>query len=181
MYSPFIVHRIIVCHAEPANDYYGNATGRYGDPSACMYSGVGSIRMLQGPPIQVVGVALITEFCDHNYSLYRSYFSNLNQTFMKKVLYMMKIGRKHTQGFCIKPDYWGGGGGQWPSWPPWFLLHWRAVCTRPFLLLLKGLGTRLGLVLQVAQWYYNSGVPSLYLLVFYHCIHNNQSISAHSP
>ena len=24
--------------------------------------------MLQGPPIQVVGVALITEFCDHNYS-----------------------------------------------------------------------------------------------------------------
>ena len=32
------------------------------------YSGVGSNRMLQGPPIQVVGVALITEFCDHNYS-----------------------------------------------------------------------------------------------------------------
>ena len=40
----------------------------------------------------------------------------------------MKIGRKHTQGFCIKPDYWRGqapllkywGGGQWP---PWFLLH----------------------------------------------------------
>ena len=24
--------------------------------------------MLQGPPIQVVSVALITEFCDHNYS-----------------------------------------------------------------------------------------------------------------
>ena len=20
----------------------------------------------------------------------------------------MKIGRKHTQGFCIKPDYWRG-------------------------------------------------------------------------
>ena len=20
----------------------------------------------------------------------------------------MKIGRKYTQGFCIKPDYWGG-------------------------------------------------------------------------
>ena len=51
-------------------------------------------------------------------------------------------------------------------------VHARAVCTRPFLLLLKGLGTSLGLVLQVAQWYYSSGVPSLYLLVFYHCIHN---------
>ena len=24
--------------------------------------------MLQGPPIQVVGVALIAEFCDHNYA-----------------------------------------------------------------------------------------------------------------
>ena len=23
--------------------------------------------MLQGPPIQVVGVALITEYCDYNY------------------------------------------------------------------------------------------------------------------
>ena len=45
--------------------------------------------------------------------------------------------------------------------------HARAVCTRPFLLLLlKGLGTRLGLVLQVAQWYYSSGVPSFYLLVY---------------
>ena len=33
-----------------------------------VYSGVGSNRVLQGPPIQVVGVALITEFCDHNYS-----------------------------------------------------------------------------------------------------------------
>ena len=42
-------------------------------------------------------------------------------------------------------------------------------------------GTTLGLVLQVAQWYYSSGVPSLYLLVFYHCIHNSQSISAASP
>ena len=59
--------------------------------------------------------------------------------------------------------------------------HARAVCTRPFLLLLKGLGMRLGLVLHVAQWYYSSGVPSLYLLVFYHCIHNSQSISAPSP
>ena len=37
---------------------------------------------------------------------------------------------------------------------------------------LEGLGMRLGLVLQLAQWYYSSGVPSLYLLVFYHCIHN---------
>ena len=32
------------------------------------FSRVGSNRVLQGPPIQVVGVALITEFCDHNYS-----------------------------------------------------------------------------------------------------------------
>ena len=55
--------------------------------------------------------------------------------------------------------------------------HACAVCTRPFLLLLKGLGTRLGFVLQVAQWYYSSGVSLLYLLVFYHCIHNSQSIS----
>ena len=29
-------------------------------------SGVGSIRVLRGPPIQDVGVALIIEFCDHN-------------------------------------------------------------------------------------------------------------------
>ena len=38
---------------------------------------------------------------------------------------MMRIGRIHTQGLCIEPDYWGGprppppsevlgGGGQWP-------------------------------------------------------------------
>ena len=31
-----------------------------------------------------------------------------NQTVTKKVWYMMKIGRKHAQGFCIKPDYWRG-------------------------------------------------------------------------
>ena len=31
-------------------------------------SGVGSNHVLQGPPIQIVGVALITEFYDHNYS-----------------------------------------------------------------------------------------------------------------
>ena len=24
--------------------------------------------MLRGPPIQIVGVALITDFCDHDYS-----------------------------------------------------------------------------------------------------------------
>ena len=35
---------------------------------------------------------------------------------MKKGRYMMKIGRKHTQEFCIKPDYWGGG--HWPPGPP---------------------------------------------------------------
>ena len=31
-------------------------------------SGVGSNRVLQGPLIQIVGVALITKFCDHNHS-----------------------------------------------------------------------------------------------------------------
>ena len=31
-------------------------------------SRVGSNRILRGPPIQVVGVALITEFYDHYYS-----------------------------------------------------------------------------------------------------------------
>ena len=36
------------------------------------------------------------------------------------------------------------------------------------------------LVLQVAQWY-SSCVPSLYPLVFYHCIHNSQSVSAPFP
>ena len=29
-------------------------------------SGVGSIRVLRGPQMQAVGVALIIEFCDHN-------------------------------------------------------------------------------------------------------------------
>ena len=29
-------------------------------------SGVGSNRVLRGPPIQIMDVALITEFCDHN-------------------------------------------------------------------------------------------------------------------
>ena len=36
-YSPFITHGT-VRHAEPANDHYGNATGRYGDPSTCARS-----------------------------------------------------------------------------------------------------------------------------------------------
>ena len=31
-----------------------------------LYSGVGSNRALRGPQIQVVGAALIIEFCDHN-------------------------------------------------------------------------------------------------------------------
>ena len=31
-------------------------------------SGAGSNRMVQGPPIQVVGAASITEFYDRNYS-----------------------------------------------------------------------------------------------------------------
>jgi hypothetical protein len=37
------------------------------DGPAHQISGVGSNRVLGGPPIQIVGVALITEFCDHNY------------------------------------------------------------------------------------------------------------------
>ena len=50
-------------------------------------NGVGSNRMLQGPPIQVVGVALIIESCDHNYTFVEIVliFSDLNQTFMNKV------------------------------------------------------------------------------------------------
>ena len=50
---------------------------------------------------------------------------------------MMKIGRKHTHGFCIKPDYWGGGG-QAPFFeilggaPPWFLLHCACTCLHPY-------------------------------------------------
>ena len=32
----------------------------------CIFSGVGSNHALWGPQIQVVGVALITEFCDPN-------------------------------------------------------------------------------------------------------------------
>ena len=31
-----------------------------------VFSGVGSNHALRGPQIQVVGVALIIEFCDHN-------------------------------------------------------------------------------------------------------------------
>ena len=37
LYSPFIIHTT-VRHAEPVNDHYGNATGHYGDPSACACS-----------------------------------------------------------------------------------------------------------------------------------------------
>ena len=70
-----------------------------------MFSGVGSNRVLLGPLIHVVGVALITEFCDHNYSFVEVALSNLNYAFTKKVRDMIKIGRMHTQGFCIKPDY----------------------------------------------------------------------------
>ena len=36
--------------------------------------------MLQGPQTQVVGVALIIEFCDHNVPFLKSYFSNLVKT-----------------------------------------------------------------------------------------------------
>ena len=32
----------------------------------CIFSGVGSNHALWGPQIQIVGVALITEFCDPN-------------------------------------------------------------------------------------------------------------------
>ena len=45
-------------------------------PAASMDTirGVGSNYVLQGPPIQVVGVALTTEFCDHNYSFVKVIF-----------------------------------------------------------------------------------------------------------
>ena len=36
-YYPFIIH-ITARHAKPAKDHYGNATGRYRDPSACARS-----------------------------------------------------------------------------------------------------------------------------------------------
>ena len=40
-------------HAEPTNDHYGNATGRYGDPSACMYCLV--YQALSPPPLEGPG------------------------------------------------------------------------------------------------------------------------------
>ena len=52
--------------------------------------------MLQRPPIPVVGVALITEFIVEVVLI---------------ILIMMIIGRIHTQGLCIKSDYWGLGAG----------------------------------------------------------------------
>ena len=64
------------------------------------YSGIGSNCVLQGPPIQVVGVALMTEFSDHNYSFKPDFYEE-SLTYI-----LLKIERKHTQGFCIKPDYW---------------------------------------------------------------------------
>ena len=50
VYSPFIVHRT-VCRAEPTNDHYGNATGRYGDPSACACS----VYQALSPPLEGPG------------------------------------------------------------------------------------------------------------------------------
>ena len=88
----------------------------------CMH-GLGSNHMLWGPLVQVMGVALITEFCDHM----QLFFCRgcISMTFMKKVGYndiisMMKIGRIHTQGLCIYQVWlWWG-----EEEPPWFLLHW---------------------------------------------------------
>ena len=51
MYSPFIVHGT-VRHAEPANDHFGNASGRYGDPSACACS---VYQALSPPPLEGPG------------------------------------------------------------------------------------------------------------------------------
>ena len=48
VYSAFIVHRT-VRYAEPANDHYGNATGCYGDPSAC------SMYQALSPPLEGPG------------------------------------------------------------------------------------------------------------------------------
>ena len=51
-----------------------------------LLSGVGSNHVLRGPQIQVVGVALIIEFCDHNIpSLKVILCSNLVKTCAKKV------------------------------------------------------------------------------------------------
>ena len=43
---------LYVMHAEPMNDHYGNATGRYGDPSACMCS---VYQVLSPPPLEGPG------------------------------------------------------------------------------------------------------------------------------
>ena len=40
--------------------------GGWGSGGTTIISGVGSIRVLRGPQMQAVGVALIIEFCDHN-------------------------------------------------------------------------------------------------------------------
>ena len=47
-----------------------------------------------GPPIQVVGVALTTEFCDHNISYYKSCILVLVQR--KTDSYTMRIVRMHS-------------------------------------------------------------------------------------
>ena len=66
--------------------------------------------------------------------------------------------------------------------------HARAVCTRHFFLLLKGLGTRLGLglVLQVAQWYYTVADPGFLegggsTKVVWHCAQSARKILEATP
>ena len=46
----YTFHRT-VRHAEPTNDHYGNVTGRYGDPSAC----VCSMYQVLSPLLEVPG------------------------------------------------------------------------------------------------------------------------------
>ena len=46
--------------------YWFTVTGTIVTIPSTLYSGVGSNCGLRGPQIQVVGVALSIEFCDHN-------------------------------------------------------------------------------------------------------------------
>ena len=57
-----------------------------GRPTTVLFSGVGSNHALRGPQIQVVGVALIIEFCDHNIPFLKVVLdSNLVKTCANKV------------------------------------------------------------------------------------------------
>ena len=57
---------IVVCKRTDSEDSTCNSKFTQQQPPSASCSGVGSSRALRGPQIQVVGVALIIEFCDHN-------------------------------------------------------------------------------------------------------------------